>query len=196
MNFADLYRYVNTELNGRNVSVRAITKRIEGYHPHVGRIETWACDLDTDVSLGHIEYETDRTGPYSEPFDVAVISYERSMNCCWRRLVCAKEIMHIFDSSSARANSEEKFRILLNELETAPLSSDASPMYQSERNALWMALLVLCPERLRAPCLNGDDGEENIMNIAQQLKIPVGGIRALRGKYYAAALEKLTGEVA
>jgi hypothetical protein len=69
-------------------------------------------------------------------------------------------------------------------------------MYRSERSALWMALLALCPERLRPSCLHGDDGDANIMKIALDLKIPVNAIRAVRGKYYTVALESLTGEVA
>ena len=71
---------------------------------------------------------------------------------------------------------------LARELETAPLSADASEMFRSERNALWMALLVLCPERLRIAHVHGDDSDDNIMRIAQTLKIPFASVRAIKGQ--------------
>ena len=195
MNFTDLYRFANSIPDVPNIGFRALARKIELDHPHVGKIETWACDLDPEVSLGHMEYEIERTSPYDEPFDVAVIRFDRGLNRCWRRLVCTKEAMHIFDGRNARTNSRAKFLRLLSELETAPISSDASDMFKAERNALWMALVVLCPERLRALYLEGDDSDANILRIANILKIPKGAARAIRSPYYVEVLEKLTGEV-
>ena len=195
MNFTDLYRFSSALLPVRNIGFRTLARVIERDHPHVGKIETWACSLDPEISLGHMEYEIERTSPYEEPYDVAVIRFDRSMNRCWQRLVCTKELMHIFDGRNARTNSREKFVRLLDELETAPVSADASDMFKAERNALWMALLVLCPEGLRSSHLGGDDSDRNLLSIAESLKLPVSAVKAIRRPYYLEVLERFTGEV-
>lgn len=195
MNFTDLYRFAASLPLERNMGFRTLAKKIETDHPHVGKIETWACDLDARISMGHMEYEVERTSPYEEPYDVAVIRFDRSLNRCWQRLVCAKEMMHIFDGRNARTNSREKFQSLLSELETAPVSADASDMFKAERNALWMALIVLCPENLRSSHLGGDDSDANILRIATEVKLPISAVRAIRRPYYTEVLERFTGEV-
>lgn len=193
MNFSDLYHFANSEMTASRIGFKFLAERISSEHPDVARVQTWACDLDIEVSMGHIVYEDERTSPYNEAENVAVIRFARSLNRCWQRLVCTKELMHVFDSSGARTSNKERFIQLLSELETAPLSGDASEMFRSERSALWMALLVLCPARLRQVHVVGDDSDENILMIAHRLKVPVAAVRAIKRDYYNTALETLAG---
>jgi len=141
--------------------------------------------------MGHMVFEDQRTSPYDEAENVAVIRFASTLNRCWRRMVCTKELMHVFDSEKAQTGSKPKFIQLLNELETAPL--EASEMFNAERAAVWMALLVLCPLRLRNLHVTGDDSDENLLVIAHRLKVPVAAVRAIKGNYYMTALERLTG---
>ena len=72
-------------------------------------------------------------------------------------------------------------------------------MLLSEYNAEWMALLVLCPQRLRDGLAAEYEppkvlDEAAIATIADTLKIPAVLIRSLMSDYYDRALERLTGE--
>jgi hypothetical protein len=85
---------------------------------------------------------------------------------------------------------------LLKQLEAkALLPGDATAMFESERNAEWMAVLALCPARLRRQ-FEVDYASKAIddMHIANKLKIPKVMVPAIMGDYYWRALERLTGE--
>lgn len=196
MNFTDLYRFVN-ELELSATPFRSLSDRVVSDHPRIGEVLTYQCALESNFSLGHIKYETDRSSAYGEEYDVAVIRYDLSLNRCWTRIVCTKELMHVFDDSEERSNSPSKFLKLLRELETRPLPDDASEMYRSEYNCEWKAFLVLCPARLRAKHISRykSDGS-NDDEIANSLKIPSSVVSYIMSDYYNRALEVLTGEPA
>lgn len=194
MNFADLYRYSNG-LSTQYTPLRLLAQHVAAHHASIGEVEFFACDLSQKISRGHLKHIEDRSSPYGDPFDVASIRFDQGLNRCWRRFVCCKELMHVFDDSEERADTPEKVFILLDELQTNPLSDDTSAMFDSEGNAIWMAILVLCPERLRNKYLETFKGEpEQIERIAQELLIPKLYIRAIMGEHYQRALEILTGE--
>jgi len=168
---------------------------VKAHHPRIGDVEAWACALDEDVSLAHMTYEPDRTSPYGEPYDVAVIRFSKTLNRCWRRAACTKELMHVFDDSASQASDGGRFLILLKQLEAKSLlPGDASAMFHSERNAEWMALLALCPPRVRMQFEPEYNKTIDDMHIANKLKIPKMMVPALMGDYYWRALELLTGE--
>ena len=195
MNFADLYRHSNAAPEPHR-SFWFLVNAVKAHHPRIGDVEAWACDLNEDASLAHMTYESERSSPYGEPYDVAVIRFSRTLNRCWRRAAVTKELMHVFDDSAAQASDGGRFLILLKQLEAkALLPGDESAMFHSERNAEWMALIALCPPCLREK-YEADYVSNKIddMHIAQKLKIPKMMIRALMGDYYWRALELLTGE--
>jgi hypothetical protein len=194
MNFTDIYRFANG-LERKNTPFRALSERIVAFHPHVGEIALYPCKLDTSISLGHIVYDQDRTSPYNGTHDVAIICFSDELNRCWQRLVCTKELMHVFDGTQGRTNSRDRFITLLAELETAPRYEDASAMFKTERDALWKAILVLCPERLHRQYIKPGLTAEEIGDVAQSLRVPVQAVRAIASPYYQTALENLTGEV-
>jgi hypothetical protein len=126
MNFADLYRASNV-LTTPNISLKALVRVVKEQHPRVGDVELWECDLNEGISLAHMTYEEDRTSPYGDPYDVAVIRFARTLNRCWRRAACCKELMHVFDDSAAQTSDRGKFLKLMKELETKNiLPGDAS----------------------------------------------------------------------
>jgi len=196
MNFADLYRFANEESDGRNVGFRSLADCVIDRHPRIGGVETWRVNLDPTISIGYMLYEEERTSPYEPPFDVAVIRFHDALNRCWSRFVCCKELMHVFDGHNARTDTAAKFAILLAELESTPLLRDASDMFRAENDAIWMAMLVMCPERIRKVLIKSDNhSDEELMTIAQTIKLPVQVVRAISKPYYFAALETLTGDI-
>ncbi len=195
MNFADLYR-ISNGAKTPHTAFRFLAEAVKAHHPRIGDIELFACKLNEDVSLAHMTYVPDRSSPYGDPYDVAVIRFSEDLNRCWRRAACTKELMHVFDDSAAQTSDRGRFLLLLKQLETKLiLPGDASAMLLSERWAEWMALLALCPARLRTTFEN-DYVNKKIDDdfIATKLKIPKMMVPSLMGDYYWRALERLTGE--
>lgn len=113
-----------------------------------GQDELWYVPvvLDTDISYGHIKQYHVPHGVYdADPTQVTEIRYHESLNVCWKRFVCCKELMHVFDNAQEKTNSPERFRDLLSELETPLEAENSSEMYRAESRAMWMALAILCP---------------------------------------------------
>lgn len=193
MTFSELYAYANT-LPGPMVSVRALAAHVAAHHAEVGEVNFWPVELDTSISLGHILYEFDRDSAYGDEFKIANIRYDKTLNRCWRRFVCCKELMHVFDAEEQRANTREKFLGLLNELETTPPPGERTPIYESEFRAQWMALLVLCPETIRAQYKAAWEAKElNDYDVAVALRVPEGAVRNLMGPIYEVSKAVLLG---
>lgn len=191
MRFVDLYNFCNG-LDGPLVHLQGLADRVVAYHPHVGEVNFLPVRLDVSVSLGHIKYERDRSSPYSDEFTVANIRFADSLNLCWRRFVCCKELMHVFDNEAESVNSKAKFLQLMDEFDSAPLSKDESPMYASEGRAQWMAILCLVPNRLRAPIKTGlADGSITPHQAALTLRIPERCVQSLTTEYYDQVLNSL-----
>lgn len=128
-------------------------------------------ELDTEVSFGHFKRFRERSIPYAEPVWITEVRYARSLNTCWRRFVCCKELMHAFDTKEELADTPDKFRRLLNELELRPPTP--SPMLYSESRAVWRAMAALAPARLIAPLEERyAAGEITDYEIALELRVP------------------------
>ena len=100
--------------------------------------------------------------------------------------------MHIFDKPEELVNTRERFATLMSELESLRMKDDMSPMFFSEVEAQWMAVIVLCPPRLRnkyKPLLDNKTMSE--YDIALKLKIPEAAIRNTMSDYYDQAMARL-----
>jgi hypothetical protein len=100
--------------------------------------------------------------------------------------------MHVFDKPEERVDTREKFRILMSELESLRMKDDMSPMFLSELEAQWMAVIVLCPPRLRdhyKPLLANKTMTE--YDVALKLRIPEAVIRNTMNDYYDQAMARL-----
>jgi hypothetical protein len=128
-------------------------------------------DLDREISFGHFKRFRERDGVYVDPQWVTEVRYAAGLNWCWRRFVCVKELMHAFDTEAEQANTPEKFRTLLNELELRP--PDPSQMLNSENRAVWRAMAALAPASLVVP--HEEDykaGNISDYDVALSLRIP------------------------
>jgi hypothetical protein len=194
MKFLDLYHYVQ-RLDSQVIAVRDLQNCIINRHPDIGQIKLWPVDLDPQISLGHILYERERDSPYEAPYTVANVRFDRKQNRCWRRLICCKELMHIFDDPTEKVSDRGRFLKLMQEFEVRPMAGDISPMFNSELRAEWMALLILCPKHLR-DVVRPQWADKTLSNydVALKFKIPEDVIESLMSDYYDTALSRFTAE--
>lgn len=190
MNFTDLYLYASA-FETPQISVESLRARVQVEHDVIERVDFWGCDLDDDISLGHMLLEMDRTSAYDGEFVVASIRFDRTLNTCWRRFVCCKELMHVFDGALEKTSDRVRFFRLMNELENGALAEAQSLMFKSERNAQWMALIALCPKDLREKHKRDYVAGATEYDIALRLRIPEGCIKALMSDEYDKSLEIL-----
>ncbi len=151
-------------------------------------------DLDAQISLGHIKQYRIPDGIYgAEPKWITEIRYFRDLNMCWRRYVCCKELMHVFDSAAERTDTAEKFQQLVDEIETPLPGDEASPMYDSEIRTLWMAIGILCPESVRAEFKPRWDAKQlSDYEVALELRIPELLTKTIMGPGYDRMIPFLT----
>jgi hypothetical protein len=139
-----------------------------------------------------MKYERARSSPYTQGFTIANIRFDKKQNRCWTRFICCKELMHVFDSEAQSVNNRQKFLHLMTELQQRPMKGDISAMFSSELDAEWMALLVLCPERLRVNWRQRwIDKELPDYDIALALRIPEIFVKPIMDEYYETALRSL-----
>ncbi len=195
MNFTDLYRFAES-LELDEIPVGRLAAQVRANHPTIGDVKFWACDLDPNISLGHMILELERSSPYDEPYILANIRFFKNLSRKWTRFVCCKELMHVFDNSLEKTSNKEKFLILMNELENNPIAVDQSQMFQSERNAEWMALLTLCPLKSREKYIQlYKQRQITRTELSDSLGIPESYVGAIVSNSYVRTLEILTGEI-
>jgi len=139
-------------------------------------------ELDPEISLGHIKQYRISNGVYDQnPNWVTEIRYFGALNDCWKRFVCCKELMHVFDTKQEQTDTPAKFQQLLEEIEAAPLPAAASSdMFKSETKTKWMALAVLCPAPVRDELKPKWESKElSDYGVALDLRIPETYIRTL-----------------
>jgi hypothetical protein len=113
------------------------------------------------------------------------------LNYCWERFVYTKELMHIFDTVDEATDTGEAFDTVLSEL-MMPSSPKWSPQMLSEMDCFWMALGVLCPEKVREKF--GAERAANQLDdysIALQLRIPEQYVPNLFQPWYGDRIKAL-----
>lgn len=125
------------------------------------------------------------------------ILISRDLNRCWERLIIVKELMHLLDGDSEAIDTGEKFDRVLSEIFVN--SGTICPQTRSEFRALWMALGVLVPEKIRLSLrdewiqakshgvISAD------LDIAHKLKIPAIYIPFLFSPTYAQEVGSILG---
>jgi hypothetical protein len=194
MIFIDLYRYAET-LEYDYVPFDALSNEVVTKHERVGSLELYPCDLNENFSLGHTILIPGVLSQDGQMLAAVQIRYARGMqDYAEKRFVWTKELMHVFDSQEAAVDTPEKLLTLLLELESRPMHVDASAMLVSEDDAEWMAVLVLCPLRLRNRYKRDmDEGRATLAQIAESLQIPEWVARDAMSPYYETAIRRLAG---
>jgi hypothetical protein len=152
LHFHQFFRCLEEKQPSPHVDVEYLRDIVNLNHVGVGKV-TFKYFKDFEgASLGtFIWLEEDRTSAHEEPFSDAVVfvndkfaNDERG-----RRIVSAKELMHVFDTPAQRSNTPQRVESLMREIESNPVTEDASEQYNADRYALWKAILCLVPPWLR-----------------------------------------------
>ena len=138
-----LYHQFYSKLTERapqqRIAISVITDIINECHQGVGRVAVRYFEHSDGALPGNfIWLEEERTSPYEEPYRdaIAFVSDSLREDRHLRRLVVAKELMHVFDDPEARTADPNAFYRLLAEIESQPLPEDASDPYLADRGAL------------------------------------------------------------
>ena len=100
--------------------------------------------------------------------------------------------MHIYDSEDEKSNTPEKFKILVNQLESPPLPEKASPMFYSEIKTKWMALAILCPLPLRDEFKGRWRDDLSDYDVALELRVPEACVPTIMGETFPEIVQFLT----
>lgn len=195
MLFSALYEYAasgKAHGDGTPVSVTKLAQMIrDNLHDHIEVIKFWPVPMDATKILGYMKQTKDQSSPYDDYWKRIDIRYAESLNFCWRRFVCCKELMHVFDTGGEKTSTRERFIQLMEQLESPPLVEDFSKMLSAEYSAEWMALMVLCPLALREDIKARIDAKEiDELGAATELRIPKLLVRAVLSDYFLEAFEE------
>lgn len=170
MPFSDLLDDINN-LDCAAVSINRDVTPLVKTHSAQDAVQFVGAELDTEVSFGHCIKYRDRARPYAHSKWTIQVRYANSLNLCWQRFVCCKELMHAFDPPEAHTNTETKFTELVTDL--ALESFIEKPAIFAERAAVWKAMAVLAPMQLVSK-FDDDYAAGNISDyeIALTLRIP------------------------
>lgn len=90
-----------------------------------------------------------RQGVYSDSVWVTHIPYCEGEDIAWQRVICAKELVHLFDSEIERTDTAEEIPEFMEKL-LGPLSTEdyglADLMANKDRLALYQSLPLLMPK--------------------------------------------------
>lgn len=116
-------------------------------------------------------------GVYADPQFVALIPYNSSDPTEWQRLVCCKEMMHLFDSELERTDSVDEVPSFLDKL-LGPMSTEdfglADFMAIKDKVATYQCLPLLMPRAaLQAARQAVESGQKTPQEIADWAKIPL-----------------------
>lgn len=151
-------------------------------------IEFVATDMDANIIKGFIHEWEYLPAPYAEPKIATRICYAESQNECWRRYICAKELVHLLDPELAKVNSSEKLRDLMigMTIDLAPWlreigqgnGGSPAPVAPSihcltDYVAEWLALPVLVPPGHRQVAVEQFNAKRmSDWDVASTLRIP------------------------
>jgi hypothetical protein len=192
MPYADLYAYSQTlEPKIKRNELKAKVLEITG-SPGIAVMRT---DLDVAACRGFYLSARNVNHRFVQQNGGCVIVLARvGLNHCWERFVFVKELMHIFDDPAQATDSGEVFEQVLKDI--IPNAPSQTPQAHSEYMCFWMALGVLCPEKLRQEfAVERAAGRLDDYAIAVRLRVPQLYVGMLFEPRYKTILNPLVGNV-
>ncbi|HEY3911196.1 MAG TPA: hypothetical protein VGM07_15080 [Stellaceae bacterium] len=151
--------------------------------------QQWTGTLDPNFMRGfYIE------GPLGPPVPIkereSLIVLARGLDPNWRRLVYAKELMHVFDEPEEKIDTSEKLDAQAEKC--ADPQADSSPQFRAENKALFRAVSLFCQESRRLEYERALSRNEISLDvISASLRIPAVYARHLFRQDYLAILSHL-----
>jgi len=167
---------------------------------HLGfqdEIRFYDVEADPTRIRGVFDQFTYRPGVYADPQLVTLIPYNSSDPLEWQRVVCCKEMMHIFDSELEKTDTKDEIPDFLDKL-LGPLSTDdfgvADFMAAKDKVALYQYLPLLLPKAaLQVARKAVEDGLKTPEEIADWAKMPMNLVQLMLQKEWDTINGALTG---
>ena len=198
MQYSAFFAVLAEKRTAARIEVELLSEIVHLHHTGVGKISFKYFQDFEGAQMGHFLWlEDERTSAYEEPFNDAVIFINSRYrdNRAMRRLVSAKELMHVFGTPEQRTDSSETFKALLMEIEANPVAQDASKQYEADRGALWQATIALIPPWIRDEFRQDWlDGKIKAPELAARWWLPESAVIAAMGDYYEKALARFLPE--
>jgi len=120
---------------------------------------------------------TTHAGVYAQPDFHTLIVYNENLPVPWQRVVCCKELVHIFDRAEERTSSVDAVAALTTKL-LGPMSSDDfgydDIMALKDKTALYECLPLLMPQAARIKAKVAiEEGRHTVESIAEKASLPV-----------------------
>lgn len=130
-------------------------------------------DSDPNILRGLIYRYVKHKAPYSEPILCSDICLAKEQEYEWRRVVAAKELLHITDTEAQTAQSESAIEKLLERLSLPFELLEETRSSLNDRTHILTALAILVPKQCREMLreLKAQDKITDI-DIARMAKIP------------------------
>lgn len=133
-------------------------------------------EMNTDVIRGNIHRYTLPALAYKEPCRCADIYYDGQQSDDWKRLVCCKELVHLFDPAGSTVKNKDDLR---RQVEKIVLPSEFQDPVDdglkviTDRLATYYAAAILLPLAARALLLPAiDDGKLTVEDVGRIADIP------------------------
>lgn len=129
-------------------------------------------------------------GVYAAPELHSIIAYNLGLSIEWQRVVCCKELVHIFDRDEERTNTPEHVVELAAKL-LGPMSSEdfgiGEIMALKDKIAMYQSLPLLFPNAARSKALAAiAAGTHDAKSIAKQAVLPLSIVTLILSKDWPA----------
>lgn len=132
-------------------------------------------------------------GVYADPQSVTHIVYTTQVPLSWQRVICAKELVHIFDRKAEKTDTPDEVSELIEKI-LGPLSTEdygfADLQAAADRLALYQCLPLLFPPKALAKAKEAvSSGVMTVEQITEVVCMPEGFVRIMLSDDW----EKLNG---
>jgi len=169
----NIYEHFSTYTN-LSIKLDTICEQAKEYDAaHEFKFAAVEIDADKMLAMHRMYQEIDSNG---NPYRTAVIAWSSSIRDeSVRRLVCCKEILHVFDDDTHTAQTLDAVNSLLDQVVVPPssgiLATTASA--ESDKNGMLHALMILLPRDSLAilkPMV--EEGQIGVEDVARLAEIP------------------------
>lgn len=150
-------------------------------------------DMDTDELFGVYCRYTISPGVYTPPDLVSLVVYNSNLTVDWQRLVCCKELLHIFDHEVERTDTPEEVIELIEKL-LGPMNTESAGsaefMALRDKMTTYIALGILFPQAARQVAIDElNSGRKTKKQIAEWACLPENLVDLVLGDEWLDILE-------
>lgn len=150
--------------------------------------------VDTQKIWGAIYQYTTHSSPYAQPDLHTIIAYNTDLPVPWQRVVCCKELVHIFDRKEERTNTPEHV-VELAEKILGPMSSEdfgfGDVMALKDKIALYQSLPLLFSNAARDAAISAiSAGRKTEKSVAEAAALPVSLVKLMLSDEWPAIAEE------